>query len=156
MVSDSTQGDTLFWYCIPHVASLGDSLSYYIAATDSVLNRNTSGLYTFHVGETGIEEQITGIQESALFNLYQSNPNPFTNSTSIHYQLMKPAKVTLEIYDILGGLVTTLVSEEQLAGTYNAAWTGKDARGRQVASGIYFCRMEVGEQAKTRQLILLK
>lgn len=156
MVSDSIQGDTLFWYHIPYIASLGDSVTYYIAATDSILNRNTSGLYSFRVGETGIEERVTSVEEHALFNLYQNAPNPFKISTVIHYQLIVPAKVTLKVYDILGELVAILVNEEHLAGTYNATWTGKDTNGRQVASGIYFCRMEVGKQAKTRQLILLK
>lgn len=153
---DSVHGDTLFWYNIPYTASLGDSLTYYIAATDSALNRQTSGLYTFHIGETGIEEQIVDTEGTSLFHLYQNNPNPFRKSTAMSYQITKPSVVTLKIYSAMGALVTKLVHEYQPAGTYCVHWDGTDSKGQQVASGVYFCRMEVDTQSTTHQMILIE
>jgi hypothetical protein len=156
MAHDSAQGDTLFWYHIPHIASFGDSLAYYIAATDNAQNRNTSGLYTFRVSETGIEEHTSRVEKKALCDLHQINPNPFKSSTVINYSITTPCRVTLKVYNILGKLVTTLINERKLTGTHNVRWDGKDANGRQVPSGIYFSHLEAGDQVNTRQLILLK
>lgn len=154
--NDSVQGDTQYWYNIPYAASIGDSIAYCIAATDSAMNRQTSGLYTFRVSETGIEYSQKDIMPHALFHFYPISPNPFTRRTAINYSITKPSSASLKIYNSLGVRVTTLIDEYHDAGTYRRYWDGKDAHGRIVASGIYFCRLEVEGCSQARQVIRLQ
>ena len=83
--------------------------------------------------------------------LLWSDPNPFHLSTTIRYQVPRDSFVTLKVYDVLGRSAATLVSGEQLAGTYEAQLDG-----RALASGVYFCRMTAGEFQETKRLQLLK
>lgn len=154
--NDSVQGDTQYWYHIAHVASLGDSLTYYVAATDSVLNRQTSGLYRFRIVETGIAELIAGVEPNTLFYFHQNNPNPFNKSTVINYQIMTASFITLKVYNTIGELVRTLIEDFQAPGTYQMQWDGKDAQGRQLAQGTYFCCLQVSEEIETHQMILIR
>lgn len=70
------------------------------------------------------------------FELRQNFPNPFNPETTIQYRLAKAARVTIEIYDVLGARVETLFDGERAAGTHQITWVP-----RNVASGVYFCRM---------------
>ena len=73
------------------------------------------------------------------FALHQNFPNPFNPDTTIKYDLAESADVTLQIYNVLGQVVRTLVaSEAQNAGRYQIRWNGMDDRGVSVSSGIYF------------------
>jgi len=95
------------------------------------------------------------------FELAQSVPNPFGNPgnsrTFIRYTLAEQGFTTLQIYDILGHLVTTLVAEDKEAGTYPAVWDGKNASGRLVASGVYIYLLKSGTNLSlTRKLTFLK
>ncbi len=106
---------------------------------------------------TAVEEEDQG---SAItpkdFELYQSYPNPFNNQTLIKYNLLKPCRVTLTIYNILGQKMRTLVDGRQEAGTKTLNWDGKDQKGRDLASGIYFCQLSAGEVTQTKRMVLLK
>ena len=62
----------------------------------------------------------------------------------------------LEIYNVMGQLVNQLVNEEQAAGRYRVVWDGSDAIGRQVASGVYFYRINTTQFNAVRKLMLLK
>ncbi|RMF60006.1 MAG: T9SS C-terminal target domain-containing protein [Calditrichaeota bacterium] len=91
-----------------------------------------------------------------FFELYQNYPNPFNPETIIDYRLDRPADVKIEIYDIRGHLVKTLVDQRQPAGSYSVKWNGKDDLGQDVASGTYLCQLKSGELVKVRQLTLLR
>ena len=92
----------------------------------------------------------------AEFALNNNYPNPFNPSTTITYDLADGSDVRLEIYNIMGQLVNTLVSEQQAAGRYRVVWNGQDAGHRQVSSGVYFYRLQtVGFQA-VKKLMFLK
>ena len=87
----------------------------------------------------------------ASLSLSQNYPNPFNARTIISYSLTEQTDVRIDIYDILGRLVTTLVNTNQQAGKYQAQW---DASGE--SSGVYFYRITAGDKTETRQMILLK
>jgi hypothetical protein len=83
-------------------------------------------------------------------------PNPFNPETTISYSVEKAGKVTLEVYNILGQKVRTLVNDTKDAGSHNVVWNGKDQAGNNVSSGVYFYRMKNGNYSKTNKMILMK
>ncbi len=90
------------------------------------------------------------------FELSQNYPNPFNPGTEIEYTLHKPTYVTLQIYNLLGQKVKTLVNEYQPFGSHHIVWDGKNERGKIASSGIYFYRLEVNGVSQTKRMVLLK
>jgi hypothetical protein len=90
------------------------------------------------------------------FDLSQNYPNPFNPSTKIEFTLAKSGFVTLQIYDILGRKVRTLVSEELSSGYKSVIWDGKNDDGEAVASGVYFYQLKVGDFSEPKKMLLLK
>ena len=89
------------------------------------------------------------------YSLNQNYPNPFNPSTKISYQLPFSGQVVLKIYDVLGKEVATLVNEEKTAGSYEVEF--KSSVGSlQLASGIYFYKLQAGSIVETKKMILLK
>jgi hypothetical protein len=90
--------------------------------------------------------------------LEQNYPNPFNTNTIIRYSLdiSRATHTTLKIYNILGKEVRTLVDDWESTGKYQIRWNGKDNYGKEVASGIYFYRLRVGDRSETKKLLLLK
>ena len=86
-----------------------------------------------------------------VFKLYNNYPNPFNPSTSIKYDVPKNTFVNLSVYDILGKLVTNLVSQDMTAGRYDIVWDAKN-----YASGTYIYRLEAGEFTDVKKMILVK
>jgi hypothetical protein len=84
-------------------------------------------------------------------SLEQNYPNPFNPSTTISYQLPEKNHVSLNVYDILGNLVTTLVNQDMDAGYYTVNWNAS-----QLASGIYIYRIISGSYVSTKKMILMK
>ena len=89
------------------------------------------------------------------FELGHNYPNPFNPSTVIPYQLPAPTRVRLEIFNILGQRVTTLVDGERPAGFHTARWDATDAAGRAVAAGVYFYRLKGDGVHLTRRMVLI-
>ena len=83
-------------------------------------------------------------------------PNPLNPSTTISFDLPRQEHVLLQIYDIRGKRVTTLVDETRGQGTHQVVWNGTDSRGLAVASGQYFYRFQAGETVINQKLLLLK
>ena len=91
------------------------------------------------------------------FSLEQNYPNPFNPSTSIKYSVPEISKVKLSIYDVSGKEVNTIVNTVQLPGEYSILWRGKDARGNNVSSGVYFYNLTAGNNfTETKRMLLVK
>ncbi len=89
--------------------------------------------------------------------LGQNYPNPFNPVTTIEYDVASAGNVIINIYDVTGALVRTLVDAQHAPGHYTAPWNGVDRRGNAVGSGVFFYRMSApGYQSQTRQMVLLK
>jgi hypothetical protein len=103
---------------------------------------------------------LVSVDENVIpteFGLAQNYPNPFNPSTNIQFDLPKSVPVTLEIYNILGSRIRTLVKGESLnAGRYTAAWDGRDEGGTSVASGVYICRISAGDFRASKKMALLR
>lgn len=96
------------------------------------------------------------------FQLNQNYPNPFNPTTTISYTIhsrglsKNPNRTLLEIYNLLGQKVKTLVDESQSPGSYSVDWDGTGVTGEKVASGIYFYRLRLGAESLTRKMLLVK
>ena len=132
----------------PHVFDLASNGSFTNAgliAKDSVL--------AFLEREFPIIPSVKRIAEAipASFSLEQNYPNPFNPSTAIPFTIHRSLFTTLKIYDLLGREVTTLVNEHLNPGSYEVAWDASE-----FPSGTYFYRLQAGELAETKKLILLR
>ena len=83
-------------------------------------------------------------------------PNPFNPSTSILYELPHSGNVRIDIYDVAGRRVKTLVDEIQEAGKREVAWNGRDANGSIVTSGVYFVKLALAGDSVTRKIVILR
>lgn len=90
------------------------------------------------------------------YQLLGNFPNPFNPTTTIIYSLQEENFVTLDIYNCKGQKVKTLSSTIKSAGEHNAVWNGMDDSGIFLPSGLYFCKMTVGDFNKTISMLLLK
>ena len=91
------------------------------------------------------------------FELSQNFPNPFNPSTEIQFTVGKDALVSLNIYDIQGRLVSSLIDNYfYSAGSYQMNWNGKNQYGTQVPSGMYLYKLESSNQIVTRKMVLMK
>jgi hypothetical protein len=93
------------------------------------------------------------------FALPQNYPNPFNPVTNISFSVggdKSASQVTLKIYNIVGQLVRTMVDDVRMPGSYVVAWDGRDSKGKEVASGIYFYRLKAAEFTECRKMVLLK
>ena len=89
------------------------------------------------------------------FTLGPNYPNPFNPSTIIPYQLAASSQVRLEVFNLLGQRIATLVDGERPAGFHTATWYATDGAGRAVAAGVYIYRMTVGEERQTGRMVLI-
>ena len=88
--------------------------------------------------------------------LYQNYPNPFNPITSIKYDLPIDTRVTIEIYNIIGNKITTLIDKNMDAGSHIVRWNSTDNNDAKIPSGIYFYHIKTNEFIKTKKMILLK
>jgi hypothetical protein len=86
----------------------------------------------------------------------QNYPNPFNPSTRINYTLKKDAQIRLTVYDITGREVGLLVNQYQSKGTYAVTWNSPENRWGQLASGVYFARLQVGDIVVTHKMLFTK
>ena len=98
---------------------------------------------------------LTGRALPERFSLGQNYPNPFNPSTIIPYQLAASSAVRLEVFNLLGQHIATLVDGERPAGFHTATWHATDAAGRAVGAGVYLYRMTVGVKHQTGRMVLI-
>jgi hypothetical protein len=90
------------------------------------------------------------------FSVSQNYPNPFNPATQFKFDLPRASQVKIEIFNILGQRVKTLVDERRRAGSHVVDWNGQDERGVEVSSGVYFYRMWADEFSDIKKMVLLK
>ncbi len=96
------------------------------------------------------------LESGYKFTLHQNYPNPFNNSTRINYEIDKQGLVDVTIYNTLGQAVRRIVHEIKSAGEHFVYWDGKSTNGRNVSSGIYFCRLKSGSNVQVQRMVFLK
>lgn len=119
---------------------------------------------TIYLDDLRVARVVTGVDDQGqltdrlpnTFQLFQNYPNPFNPETNISYQLPEPGHVLLRIFNVTGQTVKTLINESQAVGSYTLSWNGLDDRGLPVASGVYFCHLQVGRFAQSRKMTLVR
>jgi hypothetical protein len=112
------------------------------------------GVYVYITA--GIFDDVAATGMPSRFSLAQNYPNPFNQSTLIPYSLAGDSHVRITVTNILGQTIATAVDAFQTAGSHTASWDGRDGNSRDVASGIYFFRIQVGDASQVRKMVLLK
>jgi len=107
---------------------------------------------TLVVADLGTEGDLPVLRTS----LNENYPNPFNPDTNIAYAIKEAGDVKLEVYNIRGQLVKTLVNEERETGHYIVNWNGRDNSNKSVASGVYFYKMKANKFVETKKMILMK
>ncbi|MDZ7860223.1 MAG: T9SS type A sorting domain-containing protein [Candidatus Krumholzibacteriota bacterium] len=111
----------------------------------------------FFFFENGVNGEITDVEDTPAFTKLHGNyPNPFNPSTTIKYNMKAKGHVSIQIYDVAGRLVNTLVNDVRDSGLNTETWNGINNRGASVASGVYFYRMDTKDYSQTRKMILLR
>jgi len=108
---------------------------------------------------TKTEGENSELGENVLpltFALHPNRPNPFNPQTVISYDVPVASHVSIQVINILGQHVTTLVDEQKAPGQYEAVWNGVDANGSRVSSGIYLYNMRAGDFTETKKMMLMK
>ena len=142
-----------------HTAVKGALIAYKVRIHHHV---EFSGVLANHLEFSGpppAAKMIADWQEESWpedFEFPPNYPNPFNPETTIPFAVPDVVYVSIEIFDILGQRVKTLVDREMNAGTYSVVWNGRDDAGRDVASGVYLYRIVAGEFAAKRRLLLVR
>lgn len=90
------------------------------------------------------------------FELDGNYPNPTSGQTAIEFRVAEPGPVTIEVFDITGRRVATLLDRQMAPGTYKVSWDGRSASGQRLASGVYLYRMKARDFTATRRMTLVK
>jgi hypothetical protein len=142
----------------------------YISETDVPAMDVSSATYDYyHVttadhagnesGDSSVENSFAAVPDERLpvaFALRQNHPNPFTSGTAIGFDMPKRGRVALEVIDVNGRVVRTILSDAVPAGRHSATWDGRDNARAQVGPGIYFVRMKAGDFSATRKMMVLR
>jgi len=91
-----------------------------------------------------------------FYSLKQNKPNPFNSGTNIEYSIYKDGHVNINIYDLYGKSIKTLINRNQLKGNYTVNWDGKNINDQSVSSGIYLYILSAGKSKQTKKMLLLK
>ena len=112
-----------------------------------------NGIYS-NTFATSVEEGDSSLPEE--FALHQNYPNPFNPSTTISFSLARDSQTSIKVFNIQGKQIATLLNEHKKSGNHTITWDGKDQNGRDVASGIYYYRLETPFTVATQKLTLLR
>lgn len=132
--------------------------TYYYQISDVGLSGQTTvyGPVSATAGMTDVNNYTMHQQTPGDYQLGDAYPNPFNGNTSIQFRIAKPGMVKVEIYNLMGQKIRTLLSERREAGDYTANWDGKNAFGKTVGSGIYLYKMSIDNFKAIKRIIYLK
>lgn len=136
---------------VDRLVEFGNTYKYRLVDVDynGIVNYNAVRTVTIDKPQLRNEGGIPLI----LLNPY---PNPFNPITTLYYSISENRDIVVEIYDITGQLVKTLVDKEQSAGWHNVQWNGTNRSGKLVPAGLYIGKVSTGNDIKTTKLMLLK
>jgi len=127
----------------------------YISNHSDIWYVSVGHLYLYHLAASNFKN-VTSIRNKncktpKLFKLYDNYPNPFNPTTVIRYSIVNMNIVKISVYNAIGQKISTLVNKRQPAGSYSVNFNGSN-----LAAGIYYYQITVGNFQQTKQMLLLK
>ncbi len=122
---------------------------------DASSDSGTLNVWGIHLQVPVIPTSV-GDQVPMVTRLAGNAPNPFNPQTVIAYDLARTGPVRLDIFDLRGRLVRRLVDESVAAGRHQVRWDGRDGGGREMASGVYLCRLHAGSAPQLHKMTLVR
>jgi hypothetical protein len=160
---DTEYGFTEKWFVLTHKDTLEfvpgwvDDFYFHGYLFDPDTIGDNTGQFYIHLSIVAIINiESNELVEVSSFKLDQNYPNPFNSSTTIKYSIDEPSNVEINIYNVLGEKVTSLINAWQNAGRYSLKWNGLDAFGNSVNSGAYFYQIRTNNHLKTQRMVFLK
>ncbi|MFZ5979016.1 MAG: peptidoglycan DD-metalloendopeptidase family protein [Candidatus Zixiibacteriota bacterium] len=111
--------------------------------------------YNLSLSEESKTDNIAVINEEDAFKI-SNYPNPFNPTTTLNYSIPRQVHVSIDIFNIIGQKVITLVDENKPAGEYQVEWNGTNSKGNNISTGIYLYRFKAGNYLETKKMLLLK
>ncbi|MBU1117337.1 MAG: T9SS type A sorting domain-containing protein [Bacteroidetes bacterium] len=127
----------------------------YNSVTAAIPSGGTYAAFTTNI-ITDVEEDEYGETLPYRFELSQNYPNPFNPVTTIEYNLPRRSSIRIDVFNLLGQKVRTLVDREESAGSYTITWDGTSTSGQSVSTGVYFYRFQADDHVETKKMLLLK
>jgi photosystem II stability/assembly factor-like uncharacterized protein len=118
------------------------------AVGDNLYAATETGLYYIPLSAVSVDDKPYSAND---FKLYQNYPNPFNPNTKISWHSPIASWQTLKVYDLLGNLITVLIDEYKPAGSYTVSFNASE-----LASGMYFYKLQIGNYSDTRKMLLLR
>ena len=106
---------------------------------------------TMALGLTGVEDPVP-----TVFAVRDAAPNPFAGRTSLVFETPRAGKVSVDVFDLQGRKVKTILDEARPAGVHREMWDGRNDRGRMAAAGVYFLRLRYEDELVTQRLLLVR
>jgi hypothetical protein len=128
-------------------------LNFTAMASDTTLAFAHNTDFTDIEGVNSLDRDEMLISEYKLFSNY---PNPFNPQTNVKFHIREKSFVQLNIYNVMGQVVKTLVSNSLDNGAYVYTWDGTNNRGQKVVSGVYFYRLDAGSFSEVKRMVLIK
>ena len=159
----STSGTPPGYYVTPNipfqiVASEGEIIQFYYTYSYNGLESNTAdNSHTYEIGSCN-SGQLTNEEDlvPVIYSLYQNHPNPFNPVTTLRYDLPENSFVNINIYDLMGRNIRSLVKSQQTAGYRSIQWNATNNLGEPVSAGMYIYMIQAGKFNQTKKMVLLK
>lgn len=132
--------------------------TYYYQIGDVTLSGETTmyGPISATAYPTGVTDHKQSHNVSTDYKLDEAYPNPFNGKTTIHFSMLKAGEVRIEVYNLMGQKIRTLVSEKRAAGNHFVSWDGKNDFGQPIGSGIYLYKMTINNFQAGKRILYLK
>jgi hypothetical protein len=155
-ICDDVNANSIQWY--PNNGSLAnvrvDMLR--VRESDKLIAAATYGRGLFTTTLSAPQTSILNESVPGTYKLAQNFPNPFNPSTIIQYELPRESHVKLDIFDVKGKYIRSLIDNKEVAGTHNVQWNSQDRQGRKVPNGVYFYTITTNDFTQTKKMIFIK
>ncbi|MCB5233643.1 MAG: carboxypeptidase regulatory-like domain-containing protein [Candidatus Cloacimonetes bacterium] len=124
----------------------------YRVFADIIILAGEENVRDFTLNHVDIEDEVAVVKTQ----LHHNYPNPFNPETTINYSIKEQAKVSLQVFNLKGQLVRTLVNETKPSGNYSVVFNAVDRNGNKLSSGLYFYRLQTNNHSQTRKMMLME
>ncbi len=116
---------------------------------------DTSEINEITFGNVSVDEMVEFISQIPI-KFLKNYPNPFNPTTKIAFEIGESGKTKVEVFNVKGQKIKTLLNEKIEVGKHSVMWNGNDSKNKRVSSGMYFYKVSVNGSQKTNKMIMLK